>query len=95
MRINWDDQLLAEAAAKGIDINAERPVEHCTVIYTCDANGYYTAGSCIDSSDNDAAVTRLYAAADAAMAHFVADYGLTPYPYGYSEIAHVDTYLYD
>ena len=95
LRINWADQLLAEAAAKGIDINAERPVEHCTGIYTCDANGYYTAGSCIDSSDNDAAVTRLYAAADAAMAHFVADYGLTPYPYGYSEIDHVDTYLYD
>ena len=31
----------------------------------------------IETRDCDAAITRLFAAADAAMAHFVADYGLT------------------
>jgi len=91
LQIGWDSNIRADAESRGIDLDAEAPVEHCTGIYTCDANGYYTAGSCIDSSDTDAAVTRLFAAADA----ILTKYGYPTGYYGYSEIDHVDTYLYD
>ena len=96
LQINWADQLLAEAAAKGIDINAERPVEHCTVVYAYDAKDPYSYRTVLAGEDDFyAAEDRLFAAAEATMAHFVTDYGLTRYPCSYSEIDHVDTYLYD
>ena len=91
LQIGWDSNIRADAASRGIDLNAERPVEHCTVIYACDANGHYNAGSCIDTSDCDAALTRMYAAADA----ILTKYG---YPTGYYSYCVIDrdiTYLYD
>ena len=91
LRINWDSNIRADATSRGIDLNAERPVEHCTVIYACDANGHYNAGSCIDSSDHDAAVDRMYAAADA----ILTKYGYPTGYYGYSDIDDVETPLYD
>gem|GEM_PF-3662909 len=91
LRINWDSNIRADATSRGIDLNAERPVEHCTVIYACDAKGHYNAGSCIDTSDCDAALTRLYAAADA----ILTKYGYPTGYYSYSLIDYVDTPIYN
>ena len=91
LQIGWDSNIRADAASRGIDLNAERPVEHCTVIYACDANGHYNAGSCIDTSDCDAALTRMYAAADA----ILTKYGYPTGYYGYCVIDYVDTPIYD
>jgi hypothetical protein len=65
----------------------ERGVDICAY----DPNAPYQCGAEIDSSDADAAVTRMYAAADAILDEYGYRHGL----YSYTAIDQDITYLYD
>src|SRR5574344_276750 len=92
LRIVWDDSILADATSRGIDLNAERPVEHATVIYAYDAKDPYSYRTVLAGEDDFyAAEDRMYAAADA----ILTKYGYPPGCYSYSAIDQDITYLYD
>ena len=91
LRIVWDDSILADATSRGIDLDAEAPVERGVDIYAYDDSRNSKCGAVIDSSDADAAVTRMYAAADA----ILTKYGYPTGYYGYTTIDEDITYLYD
>ena len=91
MQIGWDSNIRADAASRGIDLDAEAPVERGIDICAYDPNAPYQCGAEIDSSDADAAVTRMYAAADA----ILTKYGYPTGYYGYTAIDQDITYLYD
>ena len=92
LRIVWDDSILADATSRGIDLNAERPVEHATVIYAYDAKDPYSYRTVLAGEDDFyAAEDRMYAAADA----ILTKYGYPTGCYSYSAIDQDITYLYD
>ena len=90
-QIGWDSNIRADAASRGIDLDAEAPVERGVDIYAYDDSRNSKCGAVIDSSDADAAVTRMYAAADA----ILTKYGYPTGYYGYTTIDEDITYLYD